>query len=51
MVPKFNYIQPKYITLFITDYGEHTPAYMYRLFSEYYDKELWPLLLILFDYN
>lgn len=36
---KYNYIEPEYVSLFITNYGEHTPAHIYRQFSEYYGKE------------
>jgi translation initiation factor eIF-2B subunit beta len=36
IVPGFDYISPEYVTLYITNLGEHTPAYIYRVFSEYY---------------
>eukprot|EP01017_Pseudomicrothorax_dubius_P011027 TRINITY_DN14049_c0_g1_i1.p1 TRINITY_DN14049_c0_g1~~TRINITY_DN14049_c0_g1_i1.p1 ORF type:complete len:345 (-),score=73.08 TRINITY_DN14049_c0_g1_i1:165-1199(-) len=36
IVPKYDYIEPEYISLYITDAGEHTPSYIYRLFREYY---------------
>ena len=29
-IDKYNYIEPEYITLFITNFGEHTPAHIYR---------------------
>ncbi|EGR31060.1 hypothetical protein IMG5_118380 [Ichthyophthirius multifiliis] len=36
---KLDYIAPEYISLYITNYGEHTPAYIYRLFNEFYSRE------------
>jgi len=36
---RFDYITPELITLFITNCGEYTPAYIYRLFNEYYIRE------------
>ncbi|KAL4510077.1 hypothetical protein ABPG72_010270 [Tetrahymena utriculariae] len=36
IVTRFDYVAPEYINLYITNYGEHTPAYIYRLFNEYY---------------
>ncbi len=39
IIPGFDYISPEYITLYITNLGEHTPAYIYRVFSEYYVKQ------------
>lgn len=39
IIPGFDYIAPEYITLYITNLGEHTPAYIYRVFSEYYVKQ------------
>lgn len=38
---RFDYIAPEYITLYITDSGVHTPAYIYRLFNELYLKHVW----------
>jgi translation initiation factor eIF-2B subunit beta len=35
-LPKFNYVQPQYISLFVTDHGKYTSAYIYRLFEDYY---------------
>ena len=31
---KYDYMPPEYISLFITDLGEYTPYYIYRLFKE-----------------
>ncbi len=39
LVDKFNYIGPEYISLYITDFGQHIPSQTYRLFSEYYGDE------------
>ena len=39
LVPRFDYVAPEYIQLYITNFGEHTPSYLYRVFSEYYLKE------------
>lgn len=39
IISRFDYVAPEYINLYITDRGEHTPAYIYRLFNEYYACE------------
>ena len=39
VVPGYDYIAGDYITLFITNTGEYTPAYLYREFSELYLKQ------------
>ena len=39
VVPGFDFISPEYVTLYITNLGEHTPAYIYRVFSENYVKQ------------
>ena len=39
VIPRFDSIDPEYVSLYITNFGEHTPSYIYRLFSEYYSKE------------
>lgn len=39
IVSRFDYIPPEYLTLFITNRGEYTPAYIYKLFNDYYLKE------------
>ena len=39
VVPKYDYIEPEYISLYITNFGCHTPKYIYREFAEYYSKE------------
>jgi len=36
VVTRFDYVAPEYVSLYLTDKGEHTPAYIYRLFNEYY---------------
>ena len=38
-VPKFDYLPPEYITLHITQKGDQTTAYIYRLFNEIYTKD------------
>merc|ERR1712176_1477349 len=35
--PVFDYIEPEYVDIFLTNAGGHAPSYMYRLLSEYYD--------------
>lgn len=35
--PGFDYIPPKYVSLFITNFGTYKPSYIYRLLSEYYN--------------
>lgn len=35
--PTFDYVQPELVSLFITNYGIHTPSYIYRILAEYYD--------------
>lgn len=39
IIPGYDYIAPEYVTLCITNLGEHTPAYIYRVFSEYYARQ------------
>ncbi|CAI2372234.1 unnamed protein product [Moneuplotes crassus] len=39
IVAKYDYIEPEYISLYITNVGCHTPHYIYREFAEYYSKE------------
>jgi translation initiation factor eIF-2B subunit beta len=39
VIPYLDYISPEYLMLYITNLGEHTPAYIYRVFSEFYVKE------------
>lgn len=34
--PAFDYIIPEFVSLFITNVGSHSPAYLYRLLAEYY---------------
>lgn len=38
---KYDYLAPGYITLYITNMGEHSPSYIYRLFNEVYWKNIW----------
>eukprot|EP00879_Flechtneria_rotunda_P033630 GHRR01037266.1.p1 GENE.GHRR01037266.1~~GHRR01037266.1.p1 ORF type:complete len:171 (+),score=60.02 GHRR01037266.1:743-1255(+) len=37
--PAYDYIPPHLISLFVTDTGGYTPAYVYRLLAEYYSRE------------
>jgi len=37
--PRFDYIPPELVSLFVTDHGCHTPSFIYRLLEEYYDTE------------
>jgi len=37
--PRFDYVPPELVSLFITDHGCHTPSFIYRLLEEYYDAE------------
>ncbi|XP_061668287.1 translation initiation factor eIF-2B subunit beta [Syngnathoides biaculeatus] len=37
--PVFDYVPPKLITLFISNFGGHAPSYVYRLVSELYHPE------------
>jgi translation initiation factor eIF-2B subunit beta len=39
VVPAFDFLPPEYITLHITQFGEQTNFYIYRLFNELYTKE------------
>lgn len=39
LVTRFDYVAPENINLYITDRGEHTPAFIYRLFNDYYSNE------------
>jgi len=39
VVPMFDYIPSEYISLIITQVGEHTTDYIYRLFKDVYSKE------------
>lgn len=36
--PYFDYVEPKYVNLFITNNGGHPPSYIYRLLEEFYDQ-------------
>ena len=35
----FDYIPPELVTIYITNHGSQNPAYIYRLFSEFYSQE------------
>jgi len=35
----YDYIPPELITIYITNHGSQNPAYIYRLFSEFYSQE------------
>ncbi|WVF68378.1 hypothetical protein IAT40_003143 [Kwoniella sp. CBS 6097] len=37
--PYFDYIRPDLINLFVTNEGDHSPSYIYRLIKEAYDDE------------
>jgi len=37
--PRFDYVPPELVSLFVTDHGCHTPSIIYRLLEEYYDAE------------
>lgn len=37
--PAFDYVQPKLVSLFITDTGGHNPSYVYRLIADYYSAD------------
>ncbi|XP_027922432.1 translation initiation factor eIF-2B subunit beta-like [Vigna unguiculata] len=37
--PTFDYVPPKFVSLFITDTGGHNPSYMYRLIADYYSAD------------
>ncbi|XP_054804377.1 uncharacterized protein LOC129307442 isoform X1 [Prosopis cineraria] len=37
--PTFDYVDPKLVSLFITDTGGHNPSYMYRLIADYYSAD------------
>jgi translation initiation factor eIF-2B subunit beta len=36
--PYYDYVDPKFVTLFITNVGGHPPSYIYRLLNEFYDS-------------
>ncbi|KAJ4456767.1 putative Translation initiation factor eIF-2B subunit beta [Paratrimastix pyriformis] len=37
--PRYDYIPPEYVSLFITNSGGHGPSYIYRLLAELYSPE------------
>ncbi|CED85335.1 Translation initiation factor 2B, beta subunit (eIF-2Bbeta/GCD7) [Phaffia rhodozyma] len=37
--PRFDYVGPELIDVFLTDHGDHAPSYIYRLIKETYDDE------------
>lgn len=37
--PRFDYVPPELISLFVTDTGGYIPSYVYRLLAEYYTRE------------
>lgn len=37
LCPYFDYVDPKYVTIFLTNVGGHPPTYIYRLLNEFYD--------------
>jgi len=39
MMPAFDFIEPNYIDLYLTNNGCHLPSYVYRLLPEYYHPD------------
>jgi len=37
--PSFDFVPPDLIDIFVTNNGSHQPSYMYRLLTEYYNRE------------
>jgi hypothetical protein len=37
--PRFDYCPPELIDLSITNFGAHSPSYVYRMLAEYYNPE------------
>ncbi|WWC92671.1 uncharacterized protein L201_007630 [Kwoniella dendrophila CBS 6074] len=37
--PYYDYIRPELVQLFVTNEGDHSPSYIYRLIKEAYDEE------------
>jgi len=37
--PAYDYVEPKLVSLFITNIGGHNPSYIYRLLAEYYNPQ------------
>eukprot|EP01101_Sappina_pedata_P012406 TRINITY_DN8521_c0_g1_i1.p1 TRINITY_DN8521_c0_g1~~TRINITY_DN8521_c0_g1_i1.p1 ORF type:complete len:365 (-),score=128.66 TRINITY_DN8521_c0_g1_i1:7-1101(-) len=37
--PAYDYIPPELVSLFITNFGAHSPSYVYRLLAEYYHPD------------
>jgi len=37
--PAYDYIPPELVSLFVTNFGGHNPAYIYRLLAEYYHSD------------
>jgi translation initiation factor eIF-2B subunit beta len=35
--PYYDYVDPRFVTLFLTNVGGHPPSYIYRLLNEFYD--------------
>ena len=36
--PHYDYVDPCFVSLFITNVGGHPPSYLYRLLDEFYDR-------------
>lgn len=36
--PYYDYVDPNFVSLFITNVGGHPPSYLYRLIGEFYDR-------------
>lgn len=37
--PKYDYVPPELVALFVTNIGGHDPSYVYRLLQEYYNPK------------
>lgn len=37
--PAYDYVPPELVTIYITNQGSQNPAYIYRLFNEFYSQE------------
>ena len=47
--PVLDYVPPELVSLYVTDTGGYTPAYVYRLLAEYYSREDYMLSKELLD--
>eukprot|EP01114_Cavostelium_apophysatum_P021428 TRINITY_DN7469_c0_g1_i1.p1 TRINITY_DN7469_c0_g1~~TRINITY_DN7469_c0_g1_i1.p1 ORF type:complete len:361 (-),score=62.78 TRINITY_DN7469_c0_g1_i1:18-1100(-) len=37
--PAYDYVPPELVSLYVTNFGGHSPSYVYRLLAEYYNPE------------